>query len=95
MKTIILAMAFLILSIPAYADDKAFCEDPKMWEYFESMTAKYPDDIPLQLLHALRIGLCEKVSDNTIRLEGAITIFNNMVDVVANQRDQSVNSEKL
>lgn len=89
MKSLTLIVVALILYLPAYADDRAFCEDPRMWKYFESMTEKYPDDIPLQLLHALKIGLCEKVAGNTIRLDAAIKAFNCMVDVVAKQRDDS------
>lgn len=89
MKIGFLIVAALFLYLPTYADDSTFCEDPKMWKYFESMAQKYPDDIPLQLLHALKIGLCEKVADNTIRLDAAIKAFNSTVDEVAKQRDES------
>jgi hypothetical protein len=41
---------------PVYADDSAFCNDPAGWEHFDAMVAQYPEDVPLQILHALKIG---------------------------------------
>ncbi len=90
MKTIFFIVVVFVLTIVPHeisgADDSAFCNDPKMWAYFESMIKRYPDDLPLQLLHAARIGLCEKIQANSIRPGMAIEIFNEMVDVVADKR---------
>ena len=33
------------------------------------MAKKFPEDIPLQILHALRIGLCVKIEQNSISFE--------------------------
>ena len=67
----IVVVLFLCVPAPGYAGDEAFCEDPNMWEYFDSMARQYPEDLSVQLLHALKLGLCEKVGKNTIRLEAA------------------------
>ena len=45
-KIIIISIILLFSSFPVYGDDSTFCNDPKTWEYFESMTKKYPDDVP-------------------------------------------------
>lgn len=83
-----IAISFLILfsSLPVYGEDSSFCDNPETWEYFESMTKKYPDDIPLQILHALKIGLCLKIAQNSITESEAINLFNDMVDHVAELR---------
>lgn len=84
----------LFSSFPVYGDDSTFCNDPKIWEYFESMTKKYPDDIPLQIIHALKIGLCVKIEQNTISTPEAINLFNDMIDTMANKRGEIEEQEK-
>lgn len=89
MKKIILISILLFLSfVPVYADDSTFCKDPDTWEYFESMLKKHPDDVPLQILHALKIGLCVKIEQNSITETEAINLFNDTIDVVANMRGE-------
>jgi hypothetical protein len=83
MKRIAVIMA---VCWPVNADDSAFCNDPAMWEHFDNMAAEYPDDAPLQILHALKIGLCVKISQGSITTGAAIALFNDMVDTVANKR---------
>jgi hypothetical protein len=48
-----------------------------------------PRTYPLQILHALKIGLCIKISQGSISTGAAITLFNDMVDTVANKRDEA------
>lgn len=88
-KLIIITIILLFSSFSLYAEDSSFCNNPDTWEYFESMTKKYPDDVPLQILHALKIGLCIKLEQNSITETEAIKLFNNMVDSVANMRDEN------
>jgi hypothetical protein len=87
-RIIIISILLIFLSFPVYAEDLSFCNDPETWEYFESMTKKYPDDVPLQILHALKIGLCVKIGQNTITETEAINLFNDMVDTVAGMRGE-------
>lgn len=94
-KIIILAFVIIFVSAPLWADDPSFCDDKSTWEYFESMVKEYPDDVPLQILHGLKIGLCAKIAQNTISEEEAIRLFNDVVDQVAELRGlEKGNGEK-
>jgi hypothetical protein len=91
----VIILLFMAVCWPVNADDSAFCNDPAGWEHFDSMVAEYPEDIPLQILHALKIGLCAKISQGSISTGAAITLFNDMVDTVANKRGEAdVQGEK-
>jgi hypothetical protein len=95
MKKIFLILFILLFSsFPAYGDDSTFCNDPKKWEDFETLAEKYPDDVPVQILHALKIGLCVKIGQNSISTIEAINLFNDMVDTVANKRGDEEEQEK-
>jgi len=62
------------------------------------MAEKFPEDIPLQILHALRIGLCVKIEQNSISFEDATDLFNDMFDTVINKRgdeDEQEGKEQL
>ena len=52
-----------------------YCHDQKGWEQWENLVKKFPNDMDLQALHALRIGFCTKIEKGSIRLEDAIDIF--------------------
>ena len=93
-KLIIISILLVLLSFPVYADESTFCDDPGTWKYFESMTEQYPDDIPLQILHALKIGLCVKIKQNSITTTEAINLFNDMVDTVAVKRGDQEDAGK-
>ena len=94
MKKIIFLL-LLFSHFPAYADDSTFCNDPQAMEYFETLSKKYPDDISLQILHALKIGLCVKIEQNSINTTEAINLFNDMVDNVSSQRGVEKEKEDL
>ena len=87
-KIILISILLLFLSFPVYADDSTFCADQDTWKNFESMIKKYPNDIPLQILHALKIGLCIKIEQNSISSQEAINLFNDTVDTMANKRGE-------
>ncbi len=81
-------MLLMVISLPVWADDSIFCNDPAMWEHFDAMAAEYPEDVPLQILHALKIGLCVKISQGSISTGAAITLFNNMLETLADRRGE-------
>jgi hypothetical protein len=87
-------MLIMAVSWPVWADDSAFCHDPAMWDHFDTMAADYPEDVPLQILHALKIGLCVKISQGSISTGAAITLFNDMLDTVANKRGEDAEQAK-
>jgi hypothetical protein len=92
-KLILISIILLFSSFPLFADDSTFCDDPNTWKYFESMSKKYPEDVPVQILHALKIGLCVKIGQNSISTTEAINLFNDMVDTVANKRGDEKEQE--
>lgn len=95
MKHLILAIAiFLWVPGAVVADESAFCDNPAHWEHFNKMVAELPDDIPLQILHALKIGLCVKIQQGSISTGEAIALFNDMLDTVANKRGDDADQEK-
>ena len=69
--------------IPAWADlinleEKNYCNDPEANTEWEVLVLKYPADLQIHALHALRMGLCFKVSRGDIDLDQASEIFENM-----------------
>ena len=83
-KITVMTILFLIISVSfvvANQNDN-YCHDIESWTEWNKMVKKYPDDIPLQILHALRIGLCKKIEEKTISFETANKIFNQLHDSV-------------
>jgi hypothetical protein len=87
-RVAVIIMLIMAVYWPVYADDSAFCNDPVSWQHFDAMVAEYPEDVPLQILHALKIGLCLKISQGSISTGPAINLFNDMLDTVANKRGE-------
>jgi hypothetical protein len=87
-KIIVILILLLFLSFPVCANDQSFCDDTNIWDRFNAMVEKNPNDIPLQILHALKIGLCVKIEANSITTTEAMNLFNDMVDTVANKRGE-------
>ncbi len=67
-----LALIF-IASFPAFADN--YCHDREAAEQWKSLVEKEPNDLALQRLHSLRLGICLKIEQGNLTLEQGITIF--------------------
>jgi hypothetical protein len=52
-----------------------YCHDQESWDEWEALVQKYPDDMDLHTLHALRLGLCAKVDRGDLTVEEATDIF--------------------
>lgn len=72
----------------------AFCEDQTQWDHFSNVVKQNPNDVPLQILHALKIGLCVKIKQNSITTNEAIHLFNDMLESVANKRGEEAEQKK-
>ncbi len=59
-------------------EEKNYCNDPEANTEWELLVLKYPADLQIHALHALRMGLCFKVSRGDIVLDQASEIFENM-----------------
>ena len=80
MRYIIILFIVLAISITAFAEDlqQNYCHDPESEKKWEKLANKYPENMDLQLLHAIRIGLCKKVEYGTISFQNASIIFNRL-----------------
>lgn len=67
-------LAFANEPIPK-AEQENYCKDPDSWGQWDALIAKYPNDEDIQTLHALRVGLCIKIDQETITLKDAINLF--------------------
>lgn len=65
---------------PSFADETNYCHDPETWTEWEELAKEYPKNIPLQIMHALRIGLCTKIEQGTITYEEAVALMNDMME---------------
>ncbi len=61
----------LLLTVPlsAQADATNDCKNPDATIQWEQLAKKYPDDMAIHRLHALRLGLCEKVERGDVTVE--------------------------
>ena len=59
-------------------EETNYCNDTDANIEWEVLISKYPDDLQIHALHALRIGLCFKVGRGDINLDQATEIFENM-----------------
>lgn len=92
-KTIILAIIALFLSIGTsssiYADEQVnHCHDKESWKEWDNLVQKYPHDMDIQMLHAVRIGFCKKIEAGSITFEMAKDAFNHLHETVFKKAKQ-------
>ncbi len=67
-----------VISLTLKAGKNNFCNDPDSNSTWESLILEHPDDMQVQALHALRVGLCIKVDRGELDADQATEIFKNM-----------------
>ena len=82
MRFFFFVFCVFFLSGPAYAGEVNYCHDKQSWEEWDALVLKYPNDWDIQMLHAVRIGLCKKIQAGTIAFETARDAFNHMHEIV-------------
>ncbi len=75
-KLIVFFFLFILLITPVLGQDKNYCHDKESWKEWDELVEKYPHEMDIQMLHAVRIGFCKKVKDGTISFETARDVFN-------------------
>ena len=75
MKNILLLILMIIFTLSAQAQGPNNCLDQESWKEWDEPVAKYPHDMDIQMLHAVRIGFCKKVEDGSIDFETARDVF--------------------
>lgn len=61
---------------PTQGQSVNYCHNPVETKKWEGMRLKYPADVGILHLYALRVGLCKLIDDKKIGLETAIDVFN-------------------
>ena len=82
MKKIILILVFIFSVMPVFAQDDNYCKDKESWKEWIELVQKYPHSMDIQMLHAVRIGLCKKIGEGTISFDVARDIFNQLHETV-------------
>ena len=70
------------------ADSSNTCNDPDSWKEWNRLIAKYPQDMTVQALHALRIGLCLKIERGDLTVDQATEIFNRFWDEAIREKQK-------
>jgi hypothetical protein len=63
-----------------------YCHDQESWDEWEALVQKYPNDLDLHTLHALRLGLCAKVDRGDLTVEEATEIFERARQVILEKK---------
>jgi len=63
-----------------------YCEDQDTNFKWEALVLKFPDDMQIQTLHALRLGLCLKVDRGDIMVSQASELFNKIRNAFNNKK---------
>jgi hypothetical protein len=78
-RYLVLGVVLLVVCRPsglsAAAEEVNHCHDKQAWEPWNETVAKSPDDLDLQFLHALWLGLCQKVERQEITVPQATELF--------------------
>ena len=84
MTKLIFMILILVLCITVFAQaqDENYCKDKESWKEWDTLVQKYPHDMDIQMLHAVRIGLCKKIEDGTISFKAARDAFNHLHETV-------------
>jgi hypothetical protein len=77
-----------------YAEPENYCHDEKSWKEWDTLVEKNPNDMEIQALHALRIGLCVKVDRDGITLEQATEIFESAREAIIQKRKEDQKREQ-
>ncbi len=70
------------------AESENYCHDEKSWKEWDELVEKNPNDMEVQALHALRIGLCAKVDRGGITLDQATEIFESAREAIIRKRKE-------
>ncbi len=100
MKKFILSIIILFsLCFSVQAETINHCKDPETWKEWDELVRKYPHNYDIQMLHAVRIGLCKKIEDGSISLETAIDAFDKLHETVykrsLKEKEQWLKDHKL
>ena len=89
MKSLLILAVLTLVAMPVSAEEiPNFCHQPEMVLEWEELNKKYPHDLNIQALHAMRIGLCEKIDRGDLTVVDGIAIFEALRAAVVNRAFQ-------
>jgi hypothetical protein len=81
-------LLILVFCSLVYSESENYCQDEKSWKEWDALVEKAPNDMEVQALHALRIGLCAKVDRGGITLDQATEIFESVREAIIQKRKE-------
>jgi hypothetical protein len=90
-RFILIILIVILCSFPVLAQDKNYCKDKESWKEWDDLVLKYPHDMGIQMLHAVRIGFCKKIEDGTISFKVAGDAFNQLHESVIKKAKKEQN----
>ena len=92
----LLLLSGLLLAVHSIslAESENYCHDEKSWKEWDALIEKNPNDMEVQALHALRIGLCAKVDRGQITLNQATEIFESAREAIIQKRKDDQRHEQ-
>ena len=91
---IVLRLSSLFVFYTLITKETSHYSNPKAHLEWISLIEKYPDDMPLQALHALRLGLRMKVERGDINLDEATEVFEKIKKSFIKKKEQLENNSK-
>jgi len=91
---IVLTLSSLFVFYTLITKETSHYSNPKAHLKWISLIEKYPDDMPLQALHALRLGLRMKVERGDINLDEATEVFEKIKKSFIKKKEQLENNSK-
>jgi len=91
---IVLTLSSLFVFYTLITKETSHYSNPKAHLEWISLIEKYPDDMPLQALHALRLGLRMKVERGDINLDEATEVFEKIKKSFIKKKEQLENNSK-
>ena len=88
-----LSLIFIFCNL-VYAEGENYCKDKESWKEWDALVERNPNDMEVQALHALRIGLCVKVDRGGITLDRATEIFESAREAIIQKRKEDQKREQ-
>jgi hypothetical protein len=85
---------FFSFSSVVTAETENYCLDQESWKGWDALIQKYPNDMDIQTLHALRLGLCAKIEREDLTVEQATEIFERFREVIIEKKKAEIPNKK-
>ena len=85
-RMLLILSLMLSFQLSFAAEQENYCYDSKSWKEWDALIEKYPNDGDVQILHALRIGLCAKIEQGSITFEMANDLFNRAHELIIKKK---------